>query len=87
MFDIICVDFLSNKNCITLYFDLVTIHIKTLIYKRVGESNLGPNTDTLTINGLIFYDTLFVFKNYNILILYDYRYYYDFKILFNLLIT
>ena len=36
-------------------------------------------------------NALFVFKNYNILILYDYRYYvyftyYDFKILFNLLI-
>ena len=35
---------------------------------------------------LTFYDSLFVFKNYNILILYDYRYYCDFKILFNLLI-
>ena len=29
------------------------------------------------------YDSLFVFKNYNILILYDYRYYCDFKIVFN----
>ena len=35
---------------------------------------------------LTFYDSLFVFKNYNILILYDYRYYCDFRILFNLLI-
>ena len=32
------------------------------------------------------YNSLFLFKNYNILILYDYRYYCDFKILFNLLI-
>ena len=30
--------------------------------------------------------TLFVFKNNNILILYDYRYYCDFKIVFNLFI-
>ena len=35
---------------------------------------------------LTFYESLFLFKNYNILILYDYRYYCDFKILFNLLI-
>ena len=35
---------------------------------------------------LTFYDSLFVFKNYNILILYDYRYYCDFKIVFKLLI-
>ena len=33
-----------------------------------------------------FCDSLFLFKNYNILILYDYRYYCDFKILFNILI-
>ena len=32
---------------------------------------------------LTFYDSIFVFKNYNILILYDYRYYCDFNILFN----
>ena len=30
---------------------------------------------------LTLYDSLFVFKNYKILILYDYRYYCDFKIL------
>ena len=35
---------------------------------------------------LTFYEYLFVFKNYNILILYDHRYYCDFTILFNLLI-
>ena len=35
---------------------------------------------------LTFYDSLFVLKHYNILILYDYRYYCDFKILFNFLI-
>ena len=35
---------------------------------------------------LTIYDSLFVFKNYNILILYDYRYYCDFNILFNILI-
>ena len=35
---------------------------------------------------LTFYDSLVLFKNYNILILYDYRYYCDFKILFNILI-
>ena len=35
---------------------------------------------------LTFYDSLFLFKNYNILILYDYRYYCNFKILFNILI-
>ena len=46
----------------------------------------APNTDTLTINVLTFYDSLFLFKNYNILILYDYKYYCDFKIIFNLLI-
>ena len=32
---------------------------------------------------LTFDDSLFLFKNYNILILYDYRYYCDFKMLFN----
>ena len=32
------------------------------------------------------YDSLFLFQNYNILISYDYRYYCDFKIVFNLLI-
>ena len=31
-------------------------------------------------------DSLFLFKNYNILIFYDYRYYCDFKMLFNPLI-
>ena len=35
---------------------------------------------------LTFYDSLVLLTNYNILILYDYRYYYDFKIVFNLLI-
>ena len=35
---------------------------------------------------LTFYDSLFLIKNYNILILYDYRYYCEFNILFNLLI-
>ena len=35
---------------------------------------------------LTFYESLFLFKNYNILILYDYGYYCDFNILFNLLI-
>ena len=35
---------------------------------------------------LTFDDSLFVFKNYNVLIVYDYRYYCDFKIVFNLLI-
>ena len=35
---------------------------------------------------LTFYDSIFVFKNYNILILYDYRYYYDFIIEFNIFI-
>ena len=35
---------------------------------------------------LTYYDTIFVFENYNILILYDYRYYCDFKMLFNLFI-
>ena len=35
---------------------------------------------------LTFDDSLFLFKNYNILILYDYRYYCDFNILFNILI-
>ena len=34
----------------------------------------------------IFYDPIFVFKNYNIFILYDYRYYCDFKMLVNLCI-
>ena len=29
---------------------------------------------------LIFYDSIFVFINYNILILYDYRYYRDFNL-------
>ena len=33
---------------------------------------------------LILYDLIFVFKNYNILILYNYSYYCDFKILFNI---
>ena len=32
------------------------------------------------------YDSIFVFKNYSILIFDDYRYYCDFKMLFNLLI-
>ena len=27
-----------------------------------------PNTDTITINGLTFYDSIFVFKNYNLFI-------------------
>ena len=36
---------------------------------------------------LILYDSLFLFKNYDILILYDYRYYCDFKIVFNILIS
>ena len=35
---------------------------------------------------LTYYDSIFVFKNYNILILYDYRYYCDFIILFNIVI-
>ena len=35
---------------------------------------------------LTFYDSIFLFKNYNILILYDYKYYCDFKMLFNLFI-
>ena len=35
---------------------------------------------------LTFYDSLFLYKNYHKLILYDYRYYYDFKMLFNILI-
>ena len=39
--------------------------------------------DTLTINGLNFYDYLFLLKNYNILILYDYRYYCDLKLSLN----
>ena len=32
---------------------------------------------------LKFYNSIFVFKNYNLLILYDYRHYCDFKMLFN----
>ena len=36
---------------------------------------------------LIFDDSLFVLKNNNKLILYDYKYYCDFKILFNLIIA
>ena len=54
----------------------------------VSRGKWTPNTgDTLTINGIFtFYDSIFVFKNYNILILYDYKYYCDFKIIFNLLI-
>ena len=35
---------------------------------------------------LTFYDSIFLLKNYNILILYYYRYYCDFTILFNLFI-
>ena len=35
---------------------------------------------------LTFYDSLLLFENYNILILYDYRYFCDFKMLINLLI-
>ena len=35
---------------------------------------------------LTHYESIFVFKNYNILIFYDYRYYCDVKILFNMLI-
>ena len=35
---------------------------------------------------LTFYDSLILFKNYNILILYDYKYYCDFKIIFDHLI-
>ena len=32
------------------------------------------------------YDSILLFKNYNILTLYDYRYHCDFKILFNIFI-
>ena len=35
---------------------------------------------------LTFYDSLFLLKIYNKLILYDYRYYFDFLIVFNLFI-
>ena len=35
-------------------------------------------TDTLTINGLNILCLNIIIKNYNILILYDYRYYCDF---------
>ena len=35
---------------------------------------------------LTFYDSIFVFKKYNILILYDYKYYCDFKIVLNIFI-
>ena len=36
--------------------------------------------------GLKCYESIFVITNYNILILYEYSYYYDFNILFNLFI-
>ena len=42
--------------------------------------------ETLTIMVLTINDSIFIFKNYNILILSDYRYYCDFKIVLNLFI-
>ena len=33
--------------------------------------------DTFIINGINIYNSIFLFINYNILILYDYRYYCD----------
>ena len=38
----------------------------------LGKSNLIRK---LTINGINIYDSLFLYKNYHILILYDYRFY------------
>ena len=59
----------------------INIQIKTKL--KLCKGKVDSNTETLTINGLNFYDSIFAFKNCNILILSGYRYYCDFKIVFN----
>ena len=50
----------------------------------MGESNLIRELYQYIF--LSFYDLIFVFKNYNIFRIYDYKYYCDFIMLFNLFI-